>query len=431
MKNLFFFLVFISIYSSGCNKLEDEGLVNEYDYMPDYKRVVKAFLLKEAFDDPKYLSSIPEIVMIPQEFAFGKNDVEIKQDLSVFYNSMTLSLNDIKTMRVKNHGLSRLSLIKAVSHYLRLIKENGQASSGLEQKLLAFTLSEIEYFYNLSNPGWPPLINGNVRERIIWGLENWNDVPKGLNNYAFSINDDIWRLAEANANMFVYLEKSKQFIPNYIKELRELSYQFVNEGGVTSRLGYVFQPGSISDHPDNLYAGHEKIFSNIEHKEVEGLGWDTSHFSMFPSMIYSLKKSFEKDEIKFNYLSACSQEISNMFYGEIVEEIGGSTYTKNYMDGTNGVYRYDEKTTDGYLPYELSGTILFGHWLYMNTKENYVFFNNLFNSFPLKHETIKTYQSIFYRNRGSYSDNQIEFLYENPSIRVYSYFCIRLSEKNF
>ena len=151
MKNLFFFLVFISIYSSGCNKLEDEGLVNEYDYMPDYKRVVKAFLLKEAFDDPKYLSSIPEIVMIPQEFAFGKNDVEIKQDLSVFYNSMTLSLSDIKTMRVKNHGLSRLSLIKAVSHYLRLIKENGQASSGLEQKLLAFTLSEIEYFYNLSN----------------------------------------------------------------------------------------------------------------------------------------------------------------------------------------------------------------------------------------------------------------------------------------
>ena len=161
-------------------------MVNKYDYMPDYKRVVKTFLLKEAFDDPKYLSSIPEMVMIPQEFAFSKNDLEIKEDLSVFYNSMALSLNDIKAMRVKKHGLSRLSLIKTVSHYLRLIKETGQASSGVEQKLLAFTISEIEYFYNLINPGWPPLINGNVRERTRWGLENWNDVPKDINNYVYS-----------------------------------------------------------------------------------------------------------------------------------------------------------------------------------------------------------------------------------------------------
>jgi hypothetical protein len=427
-----FVLVFSTFLFSQEKSNEKEGLKFEYDYdyVADYQAIVKSFLLKENFTNPKYLSSFPDMVMIPQEYAFKTGDTIIKKDLHNFYTSMTPCFNEIKSMDVVYFGLHRLSLIKVVSHYLRLIKENKQEQNTdpLEEVLKDFVLSEIQYFFNLNNPGWPPLIDGNVSERIEWGLNNWSSVPKGVNNYAYSINDDIWRLVEASANIFVYLEKSEQLVPDYINKLNELGYNFIREGGVINKEGYLFQPGSISDHPDNLYAGQKKILNPMEKKEVEGLGWDTSHFSLFPSMVYSLQKAFVNDAAKSEYLKICSEYISNVFHDEIVEEIDGFLYTKNYMNGTNGVYRYDEKLRDAYLPYEVSGTILFGHWIYLNSDKNYSFFYKLFDSFPLNNEALRVYQSKFLRNRSYFNSNQIEYLYENPSIKVYSFFCLELSK---
>ncbi len=365
-----------------------------------------------------------------QEYAFKYNVLTFLNDLSKFYLHCTFSFEAIKNLDVFHYGLARLTLIKVMSAYLKLASQSEifDIEPEIENKLYDFILSEIEFFYTIPNPGWPPLHSGTVNDRVEWGLTAWNTstYDDSKRRVDYSINDDLWRLFEAVGNIKQYINFKKITSPTTIESLLTLAYRCIHEGGQFLDEGYFFQLGITRDSRDHLYAGHLSLKKDMLAFMVDSIGRDTSHFSLFPSMINALQFAYPINSETFNFFARVNSEISRLFFNTIVEYRNGGVFTKNYMDGSNGLYRYDGN--DAYLSYELSGTILFGSWFYLNSKEGIYFFENLFNSFPLSIDVISIYQSKFFRNKLDYDDNQIEFLYADPRIKLYSFFSLRLCE---
>ena len=66
--------------------------------------------------------------------------------------------------------------------------------------------------------------------------------------------------------------------------------------------------------------------------------------------------------------------------------------TTNYMDGRNGLYRYNYTTQQdtAYLPYQLSGTITLGWWSFLGGEMSELY-KNIYETFPLDENALKTY----------------------------------------
>lgn len=434
VRSLFVISLFSFTIFSNCSSQEITDTFNYENYSQiqiysDFEVIIKSFILRRDFNDRKYLSNISDIVLIPQEYAVISGDKVILEELFNFWVSMIPNIPYIQSMDPFSSGLIRLSIIRSLSNFLRgLVENNHEEYLNVNFEILVqFVRDEVIYFSKINNPGWPPLTDGDIRERIIFALTNWKKDKNGDRlNYEYSINDDLWRLIESAANIYVVENALSDKSSMEIKEVIDLGYRFINELGEFNETGWHFQLGSINDHPDNIYSGYSKIEEINGPKTIEKLGWDTSHFSMFPSMLNALIKAFENNSSAKNSLINIRNKLSDNFYSNIIHWINGNPFTVNYMDGSNGLYRYNPSTNDAYLPFETSGTILFGQWAYLKSNIDSKFYKDLFDCFPLPASTIKTYQSLFLRE-NRININQVEALYEKEEIRIFSFMASKIN----
>ena len=428
-----FLILFILLL--GCSKVEiQKNMSFGTSEEEKYNLIVKEYLNKRDFTNPKYLSYLNDMLSVPQEYAFTFNEEKYIKDFEEYYLGMSIHFEEIKSLNVVDYGLTRLEVIKLLSQFLKLQELNKRTSinESLIKKIFSYVISEIEYFYKVQNPGWPPKYNGNVEERVNWAISAWerNEYDKSLPKNHYAINDDLWRLFEAAANIKKYITLSNNQSFSFIDELLKLSYACVSKFGNTENNTYAFQPGALFDHIDLKYAGHLEISDGMSFMPISSIENDSSHFSMFPSMISALKNAYPKNSYHYNFYEEVNRKIGNAFYEKVVLYNNNSVFTKNYMDGTNGLYRYDDKLNDAYLPYEVSGTILFGTWSFLNHDNDEFFFKSILESFPLSKKTISIYQSKFSRNKDNYSVFQIENLYSDPNISIYSLFALRIAKRN-
>lgn len=426
---LIHYILFFVIYSctSTPNLIEGNNLENygNNQLYLDFEIIVEPFLNNFDTNNPKQINNLNDMLLIPQEYAFKNSDTLLITKLSNHWNSISTKFETIKILNPRNFGLARLTLIKTASSFLKNIVEYNHDDfiDNNFESLYNFVKSEVIFFSTINNPGWPPLINDNVEARVNYALNNWPNQNANKKNYEFSINDDLWRLVETASNLY-YIEKLIYNTNSIeIKKIVDLGYRFVTELGEFDENGWYFQLGSINDHPDNIYSYYNSIIEINGPKTLPNLGWDTSHFSMFPSMLNSLIQSYDLNSA--GLLNIIRIELSKTFFQKIINENENGFMTVNYMDGSNGLYRYDPEVNDAYLPYETSGTILFGHWSYLKTNDSKIFYKQLFEKFPLKSNTINLYQSKFKRE-GRLNEDQVESLYSNSSIRLFSYMASKL-----
>lgn len=428
--NLLFVIVFSNCSTERAYNISDNDNYSQNEIYSDFEVVIKPYLLRKDFNNNKYLYNTSDILLIPQEYASIWKDEIILDELFQYWSSIIPYTSIIKNMDPESSGLARLSVIKTLSNFLRNITENKLDEYTNDENfgnLVRFVKDEIIYFSEIDNPGWPPSINGNTRDRILFAIDNWKrDLSGDRYNYEYSINDDLWRLVEAAANMYVVESLLSKSPSNEIKEIIDLGYRFINELGEYNESGWYFQLGSINDHPDNIYSGYSEIKEIQGPRTVQNLGWDTSHFSMFPSMLNALIIALKEDPTAFQSLSNIRNELNKSFFSKIIYWKDGNPFTVNYMDGTNGLYRYNSSTKDAYLPFETSGTVLFGHWAYLKSNDTSQFYKKLFECFPLNRTSVKTYQSVFFRENRLNID-QVETLYEEKEIRIFSFMASKIN----
>ncbi len=127
--------------------------------------------------------------------------------------------------------------------------------------------------------------------------------------------------------------------------------------------GWIFQPGVWKDYKDYRYAGYATIAEidpSIE-KRIEGIGSDSSHFTRWACFINSYGRVIEDQALYTKLKTGLANTMCQLIF-EKTEESDGYYVLRNYMDGTNGVYRYNEEKGSGYDAYQLSTTFLNGWW---------------------------------------------------------------------
>jgi len=289
--------------------------------------------------------------------------------------------------------LTRLHFLYIVSQYLVLSKSHGGALDG---ELTSYMINYLESIWN--QPAWQwdrsPFPEG-MAQRIQWKLQSKNPTRS---YYRAIIDEEVFTFAIAADLKSVLLDQS----PKFIDEILDISYKVFKQEVVfldAKSQRWLLQPGVWTDHPDYAYAGCDKITPNLNKKPVPEIAWDSSHFFRFPLWLLSLQGGFiARGEMeKAEYFEELRRGLTVQFLKKVLiapSKEFPNYRTTNFMDGHNGVFRYNYPTAgpgQGYGPYELSGTILIGWWIFLKDQSIQDVYCFIASHYPLSEKEIDIY----------------------------------------
>jgi hypothetical protein len=210
---------------------------------------------------------------------------------------------------------------------------------------------------------------GGLAERVRWKLTPIGTEPR----YYHAIFDaELFPMAIA-ADLRQVERRTRTALPQdpEIDAALALALDVFNARVVpTATGGWLFQPGFWSDHPDDAYVGDAVVAPSLSPSPFNDVAEDSSHSHRMPLWLASLRDAYDDaDKARTRY--ATLLEGLGTQFADVVLQAPTPDFpafrTTNFMDGRNGVYRYNHPTQGpgkGYGPYELSGTFLLGWWAF-------------------------------------------------------------------
>lgn len=158
---------------------------------------------------------------------------------------------------------------------------------------------------------------------------------------------------------------------------------------------WTWQPGKMTDHDDYKYAGNAKITTLLKERKVPGISMDSSHFyAKWPLFFLSAKHASHGAEAEW-FQNAIEGLIANLF--EKVVRINADECVvryANYIDGTNGVYRWNwqwKGPTYGHSEYGLSYTPFISSLALLNNEKIAEHYREIASCYPYSAEERKKY----------------------------------------
>ncbi|WP_326907835.1 copper amine oxidase N-terminal domain-containing protein [Sedimentibacter sp. MB31-C6] len=346
---------------------------------------------RDAYDAGHYL-------MIPLHTAFKYNEEEWKNQFSEHFHKFVEEYKSDTNNIVKGR-IDRLQYMYLASQFVVLC-ENTNNSYLIPDGLVDILNNEI-YDIWINEPAWQwgrDPFEGGMKERLNWKLNN-KYFDKSY--YKAIIDEEFFTLAIAadlytSENLVRGTDNSSKFkseIMNYVQIIFEQEGIFREDGT------WLFQPGVRSQHNDYIYAGNIKKSNNIKPSPIENIASDTSHSHRFPLWINSFINAYESngDSEKVALFLKVRNGLEKQFYENVIvkptEEFNGYR-TNNFMDGNNGIYRWNYPTQgqgNGYGPYELSGTLTLGWWSLLKSERINQVYYEMASKFPLTENVINVY----------------------------------------
>ena len=241
---------------------------------------------------------------------------------------------------------------------------------------------------------------GGIRERTQWRLTL--NAPSVSYQRAF-LDEDFFVFAAA-ADL-VQLGRSLG-VPSFanpgLHEAAAVGIEVLRSESVFTDDGrWLFQPGAWSDHPDYQYAGHSVVAADLDAAPIADIGWDTAHAHRMPLWIRSLQDAAtDADDIAF--LQSVRDGLEKQFFERVLvrpDESFAGYRTTNYLSGDNGLYRYGYRDRAGrdelpfrYEPHEVSSTILFGWWTFLDTDRTAALYDDISRTVPYDAQTLELYR---------------------------------------
>ena len=181
--------------------------------------------------------------------------------------------------------------------------------------------------------------------------------------------------------------------PNNSIEMASIkASQLIKQAIVWKNESNLWQPGQRKNRQDYKYAGKiDGIYQNIQKDDVEcreqsslehcnlkesiveGIGMDVSHYlSKWPVFFLAMQQASKTPEETHYYKKLIEGTIKQV-EEQVIRYENEKYLLTNYMDGTNGVYRWNyvyRGKNWGYNPYELSYAYLFSLLGYLNKDDN-------------------------------------------------------------
>ena len=361
------------------------------DIAPIESKLLETYLVSPLWNS-RDIYDAARTLMIPLHYAFASDDEELLDLFSehFFRFSETLEKNPDE---VDAGRLNRIGYWYLVSRFLSLAHRfdaQHLVPKNLEEQLLF----DVKQLWSES-PAWQwmqPAFEGGIQERLEWKLS----VEQVERSFHRAIIDEELYLFAIAADM-LHVCRLRDSIPSkFLEEIRDLARTVFqervswNEDG-----GWLMEPGTWTDHPTYAYAGYRSAPpSDAERMPINGIATDTSHSHRYVLWIRSLKQAYETSSAEAQYYDKLLVGMEIQFLDHVLVYPGEANCfrTTNFMDGYNGIFRWDYATCegDGYLPFELSGTLFTGWWVLLSHRSQDLY-RQIATTFPLSDECLSLY----------------------------------------
>ena len=277
-----------------------------------------------------------------------------------------------------------------VTQYLKLKAKSGDLTT--ESPVLHWALDEILFTWQVKKAfHWDKSLELiGTKGRINWILEQH---PVQKSYYHAIIDEDWFTIAALNDLKYVFNNLSL-VLPFDGDEVLDISYRLINELGAFSGKSWHFQRGVWSEHPDYWYVGHYEIADDLQPIPNPDIGIDSSHMHRLALWLDSF---IEGDQHLRESFIAAKEGFKFAFENLVLEQSVNGGYVllqNNFVTGENGVYRYNYETQgtgSGYGPYQLSGTLFIGYYVFLNSPLYEAGMGLMKGEFPLSESSLVYY----------------------------------------
>lgn len=390
--------------ASGCNDSRSGSAQYTVEHASDeelWERLVAAYLTEPLWCDssshPHGLDLAYDAghhLMIPVHAAFALDRQHWQRQIADFWSRYMVA----DPAQSPSTVLGRLQFLYVASRFVVLATDHARAAL-VPTQLPALLMSEVRRFWS-DEPAWlwgRDPFPGGMRERLQWKLETPSTTP----GYLRAIFDEEMFLLSIAADLRSYdlRTRSLRAGKTVLEEILEMAFrvftQEVEWRGENE--GWLLQPGVWAEHPDFAFAGQPAEIPGMQPMPVPGIAADTSHSHRLPLWIRSLQRASADRPEHAAWYASLVMGLDRQIRDHVIVAPDASfpAYrTTNFMDGNNGVYRWNYATHsagDGYGPYELSGTLMLGWWSFLGSRTVRQIYELQASIFPLAPSVIDLY----------------------------------------
>lgn len=322
-------------------------------------------------------------LMVPLHAAFAeKNRVRMQEFADHFKELADSGYDQMDTA----HYLWKIQYVYLASRFIVLCRQSGNTE--LEPKGL------YDSIYNTVTETWtrnriwhwwhkkaPFSTAPNMKWNIQWKLYE-NPFKKKTFHEAIT-DDELFTIAIA-ADLAQSRKLKGLGTDSTLQDMVQTGMKIFQKRGVfIDSTHWLFQPGYWSNYYDYRYAGHTANREGLHKKEVKEIGEDASHSLRYPLWIRSVEEAFDKGSEDQLFLEKVRKAIATQFNDKVLTKPDSTNRDyrlTNYMDGHNGLYRYNYGGRKGGTgPYGNSGTLYLGWWAFCDSSSIYNVYRDIAN----------------------------------------------------
>ena len=338
------------------------------EYLERYSKITDTVNLYNAFHN----------LIIPLYVVASDPNSKVSTALDHFFDAQFI----IKKNQL-GYGLADLHFAYLYTEYMRLLpKKFNDARFNRLKKYI------VNYWDNEPGNVWSEEIRQfkGKKARINFLLDNSRDIyPRGRKYLAALTDFDMFCMSIGTSLATIEMHRNGAAT----KELSDIANTWLS--CLTKKVSFsdgnrwLLQPGVWADYPDYMYAGYDDIDNVTSPRIKENIGIDVSHFSRMPAFLLTLAMYFQGNQEAKIYINRLISGLADQFLTAVVTyptRTNNLYRFKNYMDGSNGVFRFNySKDNKGYNPYKQASHIFYGFWLLLGSTRINTIYQDIYVNF--------------------------------------------------
>ncbi|MGN5765846.1 hypothetical protein ACNQO6_16030 [Acinetobacter calcoaceticus] len=304
--------------------------------------------------EPSEKYNAAHFLMVPLYYAYKNNDTKLKAKFNEHIEKFLA--DDSKNIDIVDfrQRLANFQYFYFLSEYAVLARN---------QELGDYLLKNIvRVWLDVRGQQWRmPPIPATLRERILWKLQAGPEV-----GYKRIITDEDIFIFGTASNLLKLYPENKTLI-----DIRDLALEvFKQRSEFNAEGGWLFDKGVFDTYPDYAYAGYNSTSNITKPKPLKNMVSDSSHFFRMPKILLSLQESYPENSQNYNLYKSYRNGLNQQFLNKVVHIKNNKIYLTNYMDGRNGVFRWNYNVKNkGIGPYEQTYSFGMGWWVFLDKKK--------------------------------------------------------------
>jgi len=281
---------------------------------------------------------------------------------------------EAKTSEVSKDDMIQFQFSYLLSYHARLLVQNGitdKQSKKYVEKTVHLLMTDMIHPYWTELPGRHWAVRyPNMKLKLQAKLSN--PVPielRARKYYRWIIDEELHFMAIASELRCLARYKKDLFTQKDIDILNDILAitQEIMSAKLEKGDGFLFDIGSVDDHPDYAHAGYSgKAYPTVK-SPGKNVSWDISHSSRWPWWLASFRDAWPTNSAQYNQYDKLLDRLSIQFVLCIDSQLDNNGFPRvtNFFNGQNGWYRvgYQNRKNFGYAPFALSKTVaLNGSW---------------------------------------------------------------------